>query len=1555
MLDAHPVVVTQPDPVECLNLLMEGASGVSRWRRYFQPVPELSRDMPLPLLGIMVLIWQLRADDLQSRFPLDSVESRLDFIAWCVVHGSREYAALAQAELLWQALAHPAPMPGAPLRPDDAGHAISWKMLLIARARTDLAFDAATPAGRATLLAWMLAHVAAEMGTWLAALAPWQVIYLRERVINDNVVMSRFEHLLYWQRADLRAAFPLPAAAAGYLDWFADMLARQPAFAAFLPAVQAPCAASPTIEASPGPLLSGVNVIGYAYGQLGIGEDARMAVRALDAAGLPVTLLDFALGPHMPQNDRSMAGHVGVHAVYDTNLFCLTALEHGRFAAERGFELLEGRRNIGYWPWELALWPRPWRHLFSLVDEVWSASEHTLEAARAASLVPVRLIPPAVELPQIGAQGRTEFGLPLRACLFLFSFDLNSSARRKNPQACVAAFQQAFPRAAVHCADASQVGLVIKVHPPTAPDAEWDSLKALQADDPRIHLIERTLDKDDLLALYRACDCFISLHRAEGFGRGIAEAMLLGKPVIVTGYSGNMAFTNEDNALLVRYVMAPLRSGDYPFGAGQEWAEPDVSHAARQMRRVLARAKEVARMAERGRADVARRHLPRAAGAAYATVLADAVVTPNASPAPLRGDRPALIVCDAAATAIAGHFLSYTLCVAGAARKMGCEVRVLCNRVLGATPRLLGDLLYDIAYQGPWGGVDSRALPRFGPGHPVADTLAALDRIVARRGDRVLVHTLSLLEMQAWLDWLTDQTEQQLQALPSWHFVLRFDPAPLERRRNPAWAALRRKLCARQDELAARVQLFADTVPLQRRYAALLGVPVALAPIPLDLRQLLSALRQPGGRRHSRRTIVGPVVALYLGDARPEKGIEALPALARGLWDSHLRSGRLRLVIQANFNVPGGQSGTAAALRELARYPADIVELIHEAMPADEYYRRLAQADLVLLPYDAAAYSARSSGICVEALAAGKPFVTTAGSWMASQAGAQQMALIRGAEDLPTAVAELLERLPMAAAAARRAAPLWRRASNPAHFVRQLAEAGTAPSRSVNTASPLNSRPTLSQIPGRASRTSPAGYGSLAGLIGACGARQRQWQWPPVRPHDIPRGQARAIAFDGALDVLYLADNTPQHVAALRDFLATVYFPILAPQGVTLAVVGAVCDAAAWPECDTLLLVGILDDPAPLLSAALACVTPASRLDKPAMLRDASNARRRRDAAPGPAPAVAWSPAWLLANRLLLAWLGDDWHAAVPATGMAATALSQHALRAWLMLALPAVLKSPACDAMPAAARRGLLAEPGRAIDMLLALMTAGNGAFAQDGGIVRATVVAHGALRAQLLVQLSRTDQAPQGVAQQLPPLSVTCGGRSLPMAARVADGTLRISCSFPLPLAPEFPYFQPLDLVLTLAPGDWRIEGAMLHQQADTMLFEHAALPQFQPQLHAFTSDRAGGGHAWTAQPSLSLALPCWRGGDTLVIVQTCGLGRNAPDDVSLRAGAMPLPLACDADDLGVILSASLPARPAWPFEPLWQLDAPIVRQASAHDSRLVGMALRGIALVSQLGPFS
>jgi glycosyltransferase involved in cell wall biosynthesis len=435
--------------------------------------------------------------------------------------------------------------------------------------------------------------------------------------------LTRLQELVYAARPDVQRVFEMRKNSGDYVEWFfahgvaehdvwvfltdiekaaALSIARHHARPAFsrLEAWAAEDATAPCAPVVPAPRPFGVNLIGYAYGQLGIGEDLRMTALALQAAGIPFAVVNFPPGAEVAQNDRSMAAHVVDEGPYAINIFCMTALETGRFYAEHGLRQFAGRYNIGYWPWELSQWPRDWTLAFGLVDEVWGSTAHirnSLLTARAPAFgKPLHVMPLVAEVPnaahlrqpEMRAHTRKRFGLPKSARLFCFSFDLNSSIHRKNPQAVVDAFVRAFPPSDRY---AGEVGLVVKVQSPRRPHRTWGRLKALAAADSRIHIIEGSLPRDDLLALYAACDCFVSLHRAEGFGRGMAEALQLGLHLIATDYSGNTDFCRRpefsEQVSLVPFRLTKVRPGQYPYGEGQVWASPSLAAAAAAMRRFV--------------------------------------------------------------------------------------------------------------------------------------------------------------------------------------------------------------------------------------------------------------------------------------------------------------------------------------------------------------------------------------------------------------------------------------------------------------------------------------------------------------------------------------------------------------------------------------------------------------------------------------------------------------------------------------------------------------------------------------------------------------------------------------------------------------------------------------------------------------------------------------------------------------------------------------------------------------------------------------------------------
>lgn len=552
-------------------ILTHNAVG-SRTDYYQQPIADLNVPGISPFFGLHLAIWQLRSLDLQKHYPLDSIEGRTGFLAWCVVHGRKEYVALRELKSFWQALAQPAEIPAT-----NYSGAITRLMVLVVMSRLDLQIDKmlTTEEQQLSLLQWFCLHGWKELNLCPEDIADCQRAFFENKLSNG---FTFIEALVYASCPDLQSQFNLETrqGQSEYCQWLLNHGTQE----TILTLLQPKPGASQSDEAVPDKIF-GVNLIGYAYGELGIGEDVRMAALALDTAKIPFTVINFRPGDDIRQNDRSIEQWVTDKPIYLINIVCLTALEHLRLYAEQGEALFKNRYTIGYWPWELQNWPDNWQHCFSLTDEVWASSQHTRQAAEMVSPVPVLSMPMAVALPKVKNYTRKHWSLPTSDYLFVFSFDGNSSLARKNPLGVIEAFQNAFPKGK------EPVGLVIKCMRPDVKNPAWQTILKISKKDSRIHIIDRMLDKPDVLGLYKLCDCFVSLHRVEGFGRGIAEALLLGLEVIATDHGGNVDFCLPGSAYLVSSLSIPVGEIDYVESYGQHWANPDTKVAAKIMQNVV--------------------------------------------------------------------------------------------------------------------------------------------------------------------------------------------------------------------------------------------------------------------------------------------------------------------------------------------------------------------------------------------------------------------------------------------------------------------------------------------------------------------------------------------------------------------------------------------------------------------------------------------------------------------------------------------------------------------------------------------------------------------------------------------------------------------------------------------------------------------------------------------------------------------------------------------------------------------------------------------------------
>jgi glycosyltransferase involved in cell wall biosynthesis len=590
--------------------------------------------LPTSAYGAMLVIWHLRPN-LQMRFPLHQGQARdyVRYLAWCATEGRRDYEILCSIPEWDRELAQPIHLPRVPGDEWDGMIPVVTflygvahcqytfgGMLKNARVRRDVARSywrgerhrRHSPGVAPWLRQALLGRFSSIEGLVRAIRIP-----RHDRKKSDLQLFRRF-HLLdvekiesdpYGRGGDpsschvptvahlpkglTRSALRVPRPLLPALSLVESINQRpdefQQASVTRLVSTDRRGITRPKLP-------FGVNLYGYARGELGIGEDVRLAAAALRTQGIPFSIINVEPGKEISQEDHSAHEWISKKPPYAINLLCITGVEQARLTCERGVGMLGDRYNIGLSPWELPHWPASCQHTYGAVDELWGISSYTARAFATAPL-PVRAMTLPVQVGEVSTDGRREFGLPEKPFLFVFSFDIHSSIARKNPEGVIRAFQQAFPREGP-----DEVGLVLKVnvagsgienlnlleriHYYLHKQYSWNGVKAKAAGDPRIHFIEESMRRPRVMALYKACDCYVSLHRAEGFGRGIAEAMLLGKQVITTGFSGNMDFCKEPRVALVRHKLRALEPGEYYWGDGQVWAEPDIDHAAELMRDV---------------------------------------------------------------------------------------------------------------------------------------------------------------------------------------------------------------------------------------------------------------------------------------------------------------------------------------------------------------------------------------------------------------------------------------------------------------------------------------------------------------------------------------------------------------------------------------------------------------------------------------------------------------------------------------------------------------------------------------------------------------------------------------------------------------------------------------------------------------------------------------------------------------------------------------------------------------------------------------------------------
>ncbi len=442
---------------------------------------------------------------------------------------------------------------------------------------------------------------AEEFVAWLNEPAP----------VGGDHGVTRYLHEIYSGRPDLRQAFPNLDGpdAMRLIEWsrvHGQVALPFPTHPSVVATEHPEGDGYAERDGAPGPA-TGVNVAGYFRSELGVGESARQMVAALESQDIPTATVGLVAKlsrqGHEYETDTEAPS-------YPTNLICVNADMLPTFADQVGPRFFVDRYSIGLWWWEISEFPERFRRAFNHLDEIWVGSHFVADAIAPVSPVPVVKVTMPVSLPEIEPFDREHLGLPDNF-VFLFVFDYHSVFERKNPLALIEAFEKAFPAG-------SGASLVLKSINSEHHADDHERLLEAAEDNPDIHVIDSYVTAAEKNAMFAACDCYVSLHRSEGLGNTLAEAMYLGKPVVATGYSGNMDFMTPQNSYLVDYSLRLVGEGAGPYPPTGEWAEPDVEHAATLMRHVFEHQEEARERGRRAAKDIHRNHSPEDAGKSIA-------------------------------------------------------------------------------------------------------------------------------------------------------------------------------------------------------------------------------------------------------------------------------------------------------------------------------------------------------------------------------------------------------------------------------------------------------------------------------------------------------------------------------------------------------------------------------------------------------------------------------------------------------------------------------------------------------------------------------------------------------------------------------------------------------------------------------------------------------------------------------------------------------------------------------------------------------------------------
>jgi glycosyltransferase involved in cell wall biosynthesis len=327
----------------------------------------------------------------------------------------------------------------------------------------------------------------------------------------------------------------------------------------------------------------GILFIGYAEGDLGLGHTFRNDLLAAAHTKLPFAIYPFSIGIEARRIGSFMPERYDKTHAYDVNIIQVAPDQMPEVLRSVDSRITYYTYNVLRTYWELPRAPKAWRQMLKEIDEIWAPTSFVANSFRHAFSGPINLMPTTVEVGDGPWKGRDQFGMEPGRFYFLFSFDYFSSPYRKNPLGALEAFQRAFPD------KKENVGLIIKSigNVDDYPNIK-ETIGNASAADPRIQIIHKSLPYNEMASLIHAADVYLSLHRSEGFGMGMAEALSFGRIVIGTNFSGNTDFLTEQTGFPVPYTLRPVEPYEYLWNTEpQVWAEPDLKEAARILRQVF--------------------------------------------------------------------------------------------------------------------------------------------------------------------------------------------------------------------------------------------------------------------------------------------------------------------------------------------------------------------------------------------------------------------------------------------------------------------------------------------------------------------------------------------------------------------------------------------------------------------------------------------------------------------------------------------------------------------------------------------------------------------------------------------------------------------------------------------------------------------------------------------------------------------------------------------------------------------------------------------------------